>query len=351
MREVETIYEQMRASFADKAGFTPSEGCDAAVRLYALAVQVQSLEAESEWALRQAFPQTAEGTYLDYHAAARSLTRTQAAKATGTMTFYAAGPASTALRVPAGTVCMDGDGARFVTTEDALIAEGEQSADCAAEAAQPGAAGNVPAQTVTLFSALPVGVVRCVNPAAFTGGADAEDDETLRERVLSSYRRLPNGANAAYYEEVALSFAGVREARAVGRARGTGTVDVYIAAEGGAPSNELVLAVQRELQSRREIAVDVKVIGAAAVNVDVTATLTIEDGFTLAEVSPRAEAAVRACFAQKRMGQGVPLAKLIAALCGTEGVANCAVSAPTGDTAVSTEELAVCGAVTLTEEA
>ena len=46
---------------------------------------------------------------------------------------------------------------------------------------------------------MPIGVVQCTNPAAFSGGCDAESDEALRGRVLASYQRLPNGANAAYY--------------------------------------------------------------------------------------------------------------------------------------------------------
>lgn len=351
MRELETIYRQMCGSFAEKAGFSPGEGCDAAVRLYALAVQVQALEAETEWAVRQSFPDTAEGTYLDLHAGARGLARTQAVCAQGTLRFYADGAAETALTVPVGTVCLTEEGARFVTTEEAVIAAGEKSADAAAEAAQPGAAGNVPAGTVTLFSARPVGVVRCGNEKPFTGGADEEDDASLRERVLASYRRLPNGGNAAFYEEEAMRIAGVKEALAVGRARGTGTVDVYIAAEGGTPSAALVTQVAQTLRKKREIAVDVKVIGAAAKTVDVTASLAVEDGYAFEEVKQRAEAAVRAVFAGRRMGQSVAAAKLTAALCGTEGVANVHLSAPAADVTTAATELAVCGAVTLTEEA
>ena len=52
----------------------------------------------------------------------------------------------------------------------------------------------------------PVGVSQVTNPEAFTGGADVEDDEALRARVLETFRRMPNGANAAFYEQEALSF-------------------------------------------------------------------------------------------------------------------------------------------------
>ena len=97
-------------------------------------------------------------------------------------------------------------------------------------------------------------------PAPFTGGSDQEDDESLRSRILESYQRLPNGANAAWYEQTAMGHEGVAAARAVGRARGIGTVDVYIATEARpAGGGHCWQAVQADLQERREIAVDVQV--------------------------------------------------------------------------------------------
>ena len=71
MKEWTEIYEQMRGTFAQRAGFVPSEGCDSAVRLYALAAELQSLLMQADWVLDQSFPQTAQGTYLDYHAETR----------------------------------------------------------------------------------------------------------------------------------------------------------------------------------------------------------------------------------------------------------------------------------------
>ena len=80
MKEWTEIYEQMRGTFAQRAGFVPSEGCDSAVRLYALAAELQSLLMQADWVLDQSFPQTAQGTYLDYHAETRGITRGAADK-------------------------------------------------------------------------------------------------------------------------------------------------------------------------------------------------------------------------------------------------------------------------------
>lgn len=51
MEELNAIYERMRAIFAEEAGFVPNDGCDAMVRLYALASEVQSLLAQADWVL------------------------------------------------------------------------------------------------------------------------------------------------------------------------------------------------------------------------------------------------------------------------------------------------------------
>ena len=120
--------------------------------------------------------------------------------------------------------------------------------DVPAQAVEAGAGGNVIAGTVTLLSAMPVGVVQCTNPTAFSGGCDAESDEALRGRVLASYQRLPNGANAAYYEQGgdALSRCGGGEGG--GRARGIGTVNVVIATHAGVPDAALLAAVETDLQ-------------------------------------------------------------------------------------------------------
>lgn len=114
--------------------------------------------------------------------------------------------------IPAGTVCMTAEEVRFATLTSTVLAAGTLQAEAPAEAVAGGAAGNVGPGEIQILTACPVAVTGCTNPAAFAGGSDAESDEELRERILESYRRLPNGANAAWYEQTALSYGGVAEA-------------------------------------------------------------------------------------------------------------------------------------------
>ena len=349
MKEWTEIYEQMRGTFAQRAGFVPSEGCDSAVRLYALAAELQSLLMQADWVLDQSFPQTAQGMYLDYHAETRGITRGAAEKAAGVIRFAAADKVTAACPIEKGTVCMTAEGVRFETTEDAAIAVGSQWVDVPAQAAEAGAGGNVIAGTVTLLSAMPVGVVQCTNPAAFSGGCDAESDEALRGRVLASYQRLPNGANAAYYEQEAMRYPGVAAAKAVGRARGIGTVNVVIATHAGVPDAALLAAVETDLQKKREIAVDVKVLAPAVETVAVTAALKVAPGYTFAEVKAGAQSALEALFTGELLGKSVTTARLLTLLCGVEGVENVHLTAPAADVAVGSTELPMLGTVTISE--
>ena len=349
MKEWTEIYEQLRGTFAQRTGFVPSEGCDSAVRLYALAAELQSLLMQADWVLDQSFPQTAQGTYLDYHAETRGITRGAAEKAAGVIRFAAADKVTAACPIEKGTVCMTAEGVRFETTEDAAIAVGSQWVDVPAQAVEAGAGGNVIAGTVTLLSAMPVGVVQCTNPAAFSGGCDAESDEALRGRVLASYQRLPNGANAAYYEQEAMRYPGVAAAKAVGRARGIGTVNVVIATHAGVPDAALLAAVETDLQKKREIAVDVKVLAPTVETVAVTAALKAAPGYTFAEVKAGAQSALEMLFTGGLLGKSVTTARLLTLLCGVEGVENVHLTAPAADVAVDATELPMLGTVTISE--
>lgn len=203
MKEWTEIYEQMRGTFAQRAGFVPSEGCDSAVRLYALAAELQSLLMQADWVLDQSFPQTAQGMYLDYHAETRGITRAAAEKAVGTLRFAAADKVTAACPIEKGTVCMTAEGVRFETTEDAAIAVGSQWADVPAQAVEAGAGGNVIAGTVTLLSAMPVGVVQCTNPTAFSGGCDAGAQGGAGVYLCRGQGRRAERAGGAVYRRAA----------------------------------------------------------------------------------------------------------------------------------------------------
>ena len=349
MREIETIYGELLEAFAQRAGFTPEEGCDLSVRLWAAAAQLQALDIQADWVLDQSFPQTAQGSYLDRHGAMRGVARIPAAKAVGTLRFSVELPPALDMTIPEGTVCMTAGEARFQTTAEVVLLAGQTAVDAPAEALESGSAGNAAPGTVCILTACPVAVTACTNPKAFSGGADAETDESFRARILESYRRLPNGANAAWYEQTAMNYPGTAAARAVGRARGIGTVDVYVAAESGLPSAELLKGLQEILQEKREIAVDVEVKAPTVKAVDVEVEIAAGNGAVYADVKSAVESCISGFFSGRLLGKPVLLAELGSRIYDLEGVENYHLLAPTADMAADDTVLPVLGEITVTE--
>ena len=348
MRSTEEIYEALLTAFGERAGFRPEAGCDLAVRLWAAAAELQALEMQADWVLDQSFPQTAGGKFLDYHAAMRGITRSPASRAAGTLRFSVDAAPAMAVSIPAGTVCMTAEEVRFQTTETVILAVGEQYTDAAAEALEPGSGGNAVPGAVRFLTACPMAVTAVTNPNAFTGGSDEESDQALRARILESYQRLPNGANAAWYEETAMSWPGVTAARAVGRARGTGTVDVYVTGENGLPAQDLLEGLEEMFREKREIAVDVEVKAPRAQTVDVSVSVAPREGADPEAVLTAAEQAVADFFSGRLLGRPVRLADLGNRIYALEDVENYRITAPEEDLGADDAVLPVLGTLTVT---
>ena len=337
----------MLACFAEKTGMELGAGCDLSVRLYALAAQVYALWVQSEWVTRQAFPQTASGAYLDSHAQLRGLERKQAVAARGIVRFTAGEAAQTPREIPAGTVCMTAGLVRFETAEAAVLPAGELWVDVPVQALTAGTAGNVAAGAILTMAVAPVGIVQCTNPAPCTGGADTETDEGLRQRVLDTFRRLPNGANAAFYEQEALSFDQVAAAAVVPRPRGTGSVDVVVTTAGGLPGQELLEKLEDYFEQRREIAVDVQVRAPETETVHVQVQVAAAAGADQAAVLERVENTLRGWFTGARLGQSVLRARLGNLIFQCAGVENYVIVSPAADAAVQADVLPVLGTLTV----
>lgn len=346
-KTIETIYAEMLAAFGQASGYLPSSSCDLSARLYAAAAQIQGLYLQAQWLLDQSFPQTAAGEYLDRHAQLRGISRSIATCATGKLRFGLSAAISGDLTVKSGTVCMTKDGIRFATTDNAVLKAGTLYIDIPAMAMDPGRQGNVAANTVTIMAAMPVGIKACTNPEAFSGGEDEESDEGLRKRLLDSYRRLPNGANAAYYEQVALSRTGVAAAVAVGRPRGVGSVDLYIATDAGIPDETLLSEVDEYLQEKREISVDLRVLAPTPKPLNIQVAIQPAAGYTFEAAQAEADGTLRAAFTGAMLGKEVTLAFLGNLLYDLDSVQNYSFTSPAADLPASPTVLPCLGNLTI----
>ena len=348
-KTIDEIYQEMLSVFGEKSGYLPSASCDLAARLYAAAAQIQALYLQAQWLLDQSFPQTARAGYLDPHAPLRGLSRAIATCATGTLRFGIQAAIGSDLPIGAGTVCMTGTGVRFATTEDVVLRAGELYVDAPAMALEPGKEGNVAPETVTIMAAMPVGIKACTNPEAFSGGDDEEDDSSLRRRLLDSYLRLPNGANAAYYEQTALSRTGVAAALAVRCPRGVGSVDLYVATDAGIPDQDLLRELNDYLQEKREISVDLRVLAPRPLPININVAIQRAGSATFEKARADADAVLRSVFTGAMLGKEVTLAFLGNLLYSQESIQNYRFTSPAADLAASPTVLPCLGSVTITE--
>ncbi len=346
MKTTDEIYAELKSDFEEASGLTLCDGGDMSLRFLALAAQLYTLYCEAEYVMTQTAPQTATGENLDSFAELRGLTRTPATKATGTLRFTAASGVSAS--VPKGTRCKGDNGTEYVTLEAGSISSETGYCELAAEATVGGVAGNAAANGIRLMMLAPEGVVSCTNPTAFTGGKDAEDDASLRRRVLESYKSMINGGSAAYYRTLAMTVPSVVAANVIPKNRGVGTVDVVIATDENSPSESTVSAVQSLLDENREVCVDVKVKAPIRVPIAVEASVKAKTGYVASTVADKVKTAVQNYFCAELLGCDITRAELSKVIYSVDGVQNYTLTQPAEDIETAANELPIIGTIGVT---
>ena len=174
--------------------------------------------------------------------------------------------------------------------------------------------------------------------------------ETSR-RVLDSFIRLPNGANAAFYELRALSHPGAGAVTVIPRYRGIGTVGVVVSTMSGETDAALIAEIQQDLDAVREIAVDVTVMAPTVRTVDVALKLWPKSGVAFDTAKQAVQEALETYFTGKLLGKSVYLAALGSVIYATGVAENYAISQPAADFAGEKTVLPRLGTLTITEGA
>ena len=351
MDTYEKILSQMEEVYERESGHSAEDVSDTGLRLRVMAGELYRLQTELSWLRRQAFPQTAAGEWLDRHGEMRGVTRKEAARARGEITFSRYLPLSFDLVIPKGTLCAStgSDPVEYETTEQAVLTAGELTVTVPAQAVLGGTAGNMAAGHVnTLLSSL-VGINYLSNRVPFTGGREQEDEEEYRSRVLAAYANIPNGTNAAYYRDVALSCQGVGSVGVIPRKNGDGTVGVYVWGEGEAPRQSVLDGLKVEYKRRREIGVNVSVQAAAEKSIDVGFRIKLPDGGEMDRAQKDLQKALAAFFAGLSVGSPVYLASLERVILNTVPATKISFFMTMRDYAGAEDTVPVLGTVTVEE--
>ena len=257
----------------------------------AMAIQQNDMEImNNNWSL-----DTATGVYLDRVADSYGIYRHNAQYASGSVTFTGSDGAV----VPSGTMVQAPDyGVQFNVVGNVTLTGGTGTGT--AECTTIGSVGNVPAGTVTVITEQVQGVASVTNAAAFSGGADREEDNNLRLRVYNKIRYPATSGNVYHYQQWATSVQGVGAVKVFPLWDGPGTVKVSILDAGGNPADsDLIQSVQDYIDpdegkggGQAPIGAIVTVTTASPKTVNVSAT--VELGATSSGIE-----AVKAAFTER----------------------------------------------------
>ena len=155
--------------------------------MYACAVQIYQAMQYADYAGKMSFLTYANGEYLDNLAALRGISRKTATPAKTTLQFSIESAISSAVAIPAGTRVTNGNDVYFATDEYAEIPAGQTSISVTATCTEAGTVGTgfAVGEFSTLVNTIAY-VANATNTVETYGGAEAESDEDLKERIYEA---------------------------------------------------------------------------------------------------------------------------------------------------------------------
>jgi uncharacterized phage protein gp47/JayE len=225
------------------------------------------------WIKDQRFATTADGDQLDEHGVPFGISRNPASAATGDIIITG----TAGYTVVEGTVFERSDGIQFETTVDVVL-DATGSGTVNALALSFGVDTNTVSETeLTPIVANADITSALVNEIGLTGGADIEDDEALRARILLRKRFPPQGGAVHDYVFWALNISGVTRVWVDPLAYGPGTVGVWFMTDdstaNGIPDAVTLGNVEAYINTQKPVTANVTIQAPTAATIDITVDL------------------------------------------------------------------------------
>ena len=239
----------------------------------------------------------AKGEYLERLGDLVGVERLPAAKATTTVEVQLTAAREQATTIRRGTrITADGT-IFFALDKDVIFASGETKKTCAATCTEAGELGNnfIAGEIKQIVDVQPF-LKSIVNITKSEGGADTEDDESLRDRIHEAPESFSTAGPAGAYKFWAKSTSALISDVAVDSPT-PGEVNVYVLLKGGVlPETEMLTAVYKTLSADtiRPLTDNVSVLApqVESYDVDISYWINLEDQTIAAQIVEAAEAAV-----------------------------------------------------------
>ncbi|SET76800.1 baseplate J/gp47 family protein [Pseudomonas graminis] len=316
---------------------------DAQVLARALSGAAFGLYGYIDWVAKQILPDTADESTLERQALLRLETpRIPAKAATGSASFQAAAGAV----LDANQVLQASDGRQYRVADAVTTTAGGNVATL--EAVEGGALGNADAGLLLTLVQPVVGVAETFTVLApgVTGGTNRESIESLRSRVIRSYKVIPHGGDADDYVTWALECAGVTRAWTVKNYMGPGTVGVFFVRDGDAviiPDANEIAVVQSYLQTKAPVTAEVYALAPVLKAVNYVIHLTPDTTAVRQAVAAQlADLHAR----EAGLGNTLLISHIREAISGAQGETDNVVVAPTADVTANANQLLTVGNIT-----
>lgn len=254
-----------------------------------------------------------KGPILDYLGDLAATPRQLATPARTTVRFSVPTEGPQPVLIPVGTRVSTRDGKlTFLTDQDVWIAAGQKQASVTATCTTAGIVGNGWAiGQISVIGNPPVSGLVAGNISVSTAGAEDEDDERYRERIILAPEAYTNaGSRGAYRYHALAAHPSIIDVVVLGPGDPGGPADghvvLHLLTTSGLPSAELLAVVQQHLSGEkvRPLCDTVHVLSSVEVPYQLRAHLTFASAATRAETMARAQAAATAYVAKRRAGLG-----------------------------------------------
>lgn len=314
------VLNEMKNAFYKECGKSVDNFSDIDMRFKTVASEIFAVASFGDYIFKQGFPQTASETHLDRHAKLRGITRKKPSFAKGVLTFSVDKTSDQNIVIPKGTVCASKKlpYIQFVTDEEESIIRGYYSVKVKATALKSGNDYNVQEDEITVMVNPPQYVSSVTNEEPFIGGFDEESDESLRERILSSYKVISNGVNLQSIREVLLNIDFVVDAIAF--ADESGKLNVCIKT----PNEFLPEHVKQEATKLLGFAefcnVPLNFISATSKAFVIYVEAKVSSGYDTLKIEKEIKRRIRRCCNNCKIGESLFLSSISSSLYGIDGV-------------------------------
>lgn len=169
--------------------------------MYACALQIYQAMQYADYAAKMGLLKYSSDAYLDNLAALRGVQRIEATAAVTTLRFSIEEALESAVAIPEGTRVTNGNDVYFATDEYAEIPAGELSVTVSATCTEAGSVGNgFEAGEFNELVEMLAYITESVNIETTDGGADEEDDDSLKDRIFNAPSSYSVAGSASAYE-------------------------------------------------------------------------------------------------------------------------------------------------------